>query len=130
MRQQQPSLDALGVAVVVVTFQGAAFASAYVRETGVSWPILLDEQLNLYTAYGMERGRWWHVFGPEAWWIYARLLWRGRKLRAPTGDPQQLGGDVLIDPRGIVRLHHVGRGPADRPAVSAILECVRSAARD
>jgi hypothetical protein len=27
------------------------------------------------------------------------------------------GGDVLIDPGGIVRLHHTGVGPADRPVI-------------
>jgi hypothetical protein len=31
------------------------------------------------------------------------------------------GGDVLIDPTGIVSLHHVGAGPADRPAIETIM---------
>jgi len=34
---------------------------------------------------------------------------------------------VLIDPDGIVRLHHVGEGPADRPAVSDLLAAAESA---
>jgi len=46
---------------------------------------------------------------------------KGQKLRKPTGDIFQRGGDVLIDPTGIVRLHHVGKGPADRPTVETIL---------
>ena len=37
-----------------------------------------------------------------------------------TIDAQQ-GGNVLIDPGGIVRCHHIGRGPADRPSVRVIL---------
>ena len=37
------------------------------------------------------------------------------------GDIFQRGGDVLIDPTGIVALHHVGNGPADRPPVETIL---------
>jgi hypothetical protein len=36
-----------------------------------------------------------------------------------------LVGDVLIDPEGIVRVHHVGTGPADRPSVSSLPEIVR-----
>jgi hypothetical protein len=32
---------------------------------------------------------------------------------------------VLIDPAGIVQLHHIGQGPADRPPVSLILNLVR-----
>ncbi|HSH13152.1 MAG TPA: SelL-related redox protein, partial [Desulfurivibrionaceae bacterium] len=36
----------------------------------------------------------------------------------------QRGGDVLIDPNGMVRLHHIGKGPADRPRVEDILRLV------
>ena len=39
-------------------------------------------------------------------------------------DIMQRGGDVLIDPNGIVRMHHVGKGPADRPGVEMILKIV------
>jgi len=107
---------------VVVTFQGLALARAYAQETQLAWPILVDEHLALYAAYGMERGHWWDIWGPASWWSYAKLLWQGHRWQPPAGDPNQLGGDVLIDPQGIVRLHHVGRGPADRPTVASILE--------
>ena len=36
----------------------------------------------------------------------------------------QRGGDVLIDPDGIVRMHRVGKGPADRPGVERFLQIV------
>ena len=100
-------------------------AEAYVRETELTWPLLVDNALSLYTAYGMERGGWWDIWGPASWGAYAKLLARGQKLKAPAGDVHQLGGDVLIDPQGIVRLHHIGNGPADRPAVERLLEVVR-----
>lgn len=111
--------------MLVVTFQAQALEQAYVCETGLKWPLLVDSERSLYHAYDMYRGHWWNIFGPASWAIYAKLLLQGRKLRAPTGDTQQLGGDVLIDPQGIVRLHHVGNGPADRPAVATLLDIVR-----
>ncbi len=120
---------ALGVKVVVVTFEFGPVAQAYVRETNLSWPMLVDESRDLYVAYGMERGSWWNIHGPPSWWIYAKLLMKGRRLRRASGDTDQLGGDVLIDPDGIVRRHHVGSGPADRPSVTAIMDRVRSAER-
>ncbi len=36
----------------------------------------------------------------------------------------QQGGDVLVDPQGIVRFHHIGTGPADRPPVQRILNVI------
>lgn len=97
----------------------------YVRDTGLDWPILIDESLALYHAYGMERGTLWQVWGPPSWWAYIKLLARGRRLRRISGDVLQLGGDVLIAPDGTVRYHYVGRGPADRPSVAELLSVVR-----
>ena len=69
----------------------------------------------------MFSASFWDVWGAKTWWVYLKEIAKGQKLRKSTGDILQRGGDVLIDPTGIVRLHHVGRGPADRPAVETIL---------
>jgi hypothetical protein len=125
LRRREDEIERLGLRVLVVTFEAREAADAYVRETRLPWPLLLDPSRTLYAAYGMARGRWWQIWGPATWWIYARLIARGRRPRPPTGDVAQLGGDVLIDPQGSVALHHVGSGPADRPPVSALLDAVR-----
>ena len=111
----------------VVVFQSEQAAKDYVDEGKLAWPLLIDEGRELYTEFAMSRGSWLEVLGPAAWWIYFKLLARGRRLRPATGDVWQLGGNVLIDPEGFVRLHHVGRGPADRPTVDALLDVVREA---
>lgn len=112
----------------MVTFELGFLAQAYVRETQLAWPLLVDESRALYAAYGMDRSGWWAVWGPASWWAYAKLLARGYRMRRSEGDVNQLGGNVLIDPAGVVRLLHVGSGPADRPSVASLLEAVRSAA--
>ena len=127
MRQYNQDLETLGVKVAVVTFEIQPNAQSYARDFGLKWPLLVDESRTLYAAYGMEQGDVWHVYGPAAWWAYAKLLSRGRRPRRPQGDTRQLGGDVLIDREGVVRLHHVGSGPADRPTVSSILDVIRRA---
>ncbi len=125
MRQHSNEIDELGVKVCVVTFESEFFVSAYIRETDVPWPFLMDKDRQLYTAYDMLQGRASDILGLRSWWAYAKLMLRGRRLRRSEGDIYQLGGDVLVDPEGIIRLRHVGRGPADRPEVSDILDIVR-----
>ncbi len=125
MRQQEDEINELSVQVAVVTFQAGPLVAAYVRETGLSWPILADPNLELYQAYSMEHGKAWNIYGPAAVWSYVKLMSRGRKPKPPAGDVTQLGGDVLVDPSGIVRMHYVGKGPADRPPVDTILDVVR-----
>lgn len=130
MRRHEDEVERLGLEIVVVTFEARERAEEYVRETGLRWPLLIDRRRVVYSAYGMGRGRWSAIWGPATWWAYLQLIGRGHRLRRPTGDIRQLGGDVLVDPMGRVALHHVGKGPADRPAVAALFERVRQGQRD
>ncbi len=95
---------------------------AYVRDTQLTWPLLVDHERTLYQAYGMHQGTWWNLYGPSTIGVYLKLLWRGRRLQRPGSDVHQLGGDVLIDPEGIVNIQYTGVGPADRPKISTLLE--------
>jgi hypothetical protein len=129
LRQQGEELEALGIDVVIVTFEVDVLARGYAEETGLTWPLLVDTDREVYRAHGMLDAGFWDVWGPPTWWAYLRALREGASLTASVGDVRQRGGDVLVDPDGVVRLRHVGRGPADRPAVATLLELVRRGAR-
>jgi hypothetical protein len=125
LRERAGEIEELGIATLVVTFERPDIASAYVEETALPWPLVLDPARRLYQAFGMARGDRWAIWGPASWGIYLSLLRRGRRLRPPTGDIYQLGGDVLIEPGGLVAYHRVGEGPADRPEIDELLGIVR-----
>ena len=127
LRQQEKSLQQSGVQVAVVTFDADFMALAYVKETQLPWPLLVDKDRELYRRYQMTRGGWWSIYGPLSIWRYIRLVLRHRRWHDPGSDYRQLGGDVLIDPEGIVRLHFVSSSPHDRPTPEAILDVVNAA---
>ena len=129
MQQAERELEALDVRVLVVTFEPRPVARAYVDETRTRWRLVSDESRSLYGAYGMGRARWRHLLGPSAILAYAREMTRGRLPRWPAADPVQQGGDVLIDPAGVVRLAHVGAGPGHRPPLERLLAVRRAAGR-
>ena len=126
MREKKARLDELEVKVVVVTFDVDWMARAYVEQTQLPWPLLIDHDRNLYRSYGMDRAGWWSIYGPASIWNYLKLIFlRGRRIEKPGSDYRQLGGDVLIAPDGTVRLHFVSRSPHDRPTVESILAYVK-----
>lgn len=125
MREHEAELTELGVSVAVVTFEAGFLARQYVEDSGLAWPLLIDEKRELYRGYGMHAASFWDIWGPKTWWAYLKAVLHGQKLQQSQGDISQRGGDVLIDPEGFVRLHHVGEGPADRPSLALILERVR-----
>lgn len=112
------------VKVAVVTFENDFFARQYVAETALAWPLLIDAARELYRGYGMLEASFLDLWGPATWRAYLKEMARGELPKPAHGDISQRGGDVLIDPDGIVRLHHVGAGPADRPPVAALLAAV------
>ncbi len=114
----------------MVTFENDYFARQYAAETALAWPLLIDAERTVYRGYGMLAASWWDLWGPATWRAYLREILKGRRPQPAHGDIHQRGGDVLIDPAGIVRLHHVGRGPADRPAVGSILQRIVSRRAD
>lgn len=115
------------MAIVVVTFARGIRARRYVEETSLPWPLLVDDTRETYRSYGMSSATFWDIWGPKTWWAYWKEFLRGGRLRKAEGDIFQRGGDVLVDPAGIVALHHVGNGPADRLDVETILRKVAQA---
>lgn len=125
MRARAEEIERLGLSVLVLTFESSEMAERYVRETELQWPLLVDASRTVYREYQMRRGAAWEIWSPVWWGRYLELMVGGRRLRAPTGDVYQLGGDVLVDPAGMIALHRVERGPADRPPVEDLLAPVR-----
>lgn len=121
LQQAREELDRLEIQTLVVTFEGRREAREYLDETGLIWPLLVDTDRQLYLAYDMHAARLRHLWGFATMRAYGREALRGRFPRIPRADTAQQGGNVLIDPAGVVRLHHVGSGPADRPTVATVL---------
>lgn len=124
MREQQSRLDELKIKAKIVAFDNDFMAKAYAESSQLVWPILLDTDRKLYAAYGMARGSWWAIYNPFSIIKYLSLIVRGRRPGRPGKDWRQLGGNVLIDPNGVVRLHHISKTPHDRPTLDDIFHKV------
>jgi alkyl hydroperoxide reductase subunit AhpC len=128
LRDLEVEFTERNVKIVIITFENNFLARSYIEETSLSWPLLVDEKREVYRDYGMLSASFWDIWGPKTWWVYLREILKGQKLRKSESDIFQRGGDLLIDPVGIVRMHHIGTGPAGRPAVEMILRIIDSGA--
>ena len=127
LRQQEGRLNRLDVRAKIITFDDDVMALAYQKEMDLPWPLLSDPEQALYFAYGMTRGSWWAIYGMHSVWKYLKLMLRGRGPGKPGKNWRQLGGDILIDPEGIVRIHHTSTDPHDRPKVDWLLATIEAA---
>lgn len=125
MRQHQETLDRLKVTVLPISFQHPPADTLPVAFGPPPVDYFLDLDKTLYHHYGMFSAGFWDIWGPSTWIAYLKLLARGQKLGRSQGDVEQRGGDVLIDPGGIICLHHIGSGPGDRPGIERVLTMIK-----
>lgn len=125
MRQFQSELEQRSVDVKIVTFDDDFMGKAYVTQTRLSWPLLVDTDRSLYRAYGMGNASLWKLVRPSAIFRYLGNIFRGNLPGKKGSDIHQLGGDVLINPQNQVCLHHISQHPHDRPSVSVIMDIIR-----
>jgi len=125
--QQKTDLEKMDIKVIVITFEPLNSVNFPVEEAAINFPYYVDKERHLYRYYGILKARFWDLWGPRTWLIYLRLLLKGRKILKSQGDIDQRGGDVLIDPLGMVRYHHIGTGPGHRPDPAIICKFVENA---
>ncbi|NQS91513.1 MAG: redoxin domain-containing protein [Chloroflexi bacterium] len=110
--------------MIIISFGTYPAVQAWLKETCASFQVLLDPERVVYRAYGLERS-FLRSWGPKTIWRYVRLLAGGRKWRGIQGDSAQLGGDFIVDSKGILRLDYRSDDPTDRPSVESLLNQLR-----
>jgi hypothetical protein len=125
VHQNTDEFDALGTQVLIVGFQEAQISRLWLERSGVSFPFLLDQDRKIYHAYGLGRSVWrsWH---PRNLWSYFKKMLAGQGLPRITADPNQMGGDFIVDRSGVVRLAYFSHDATDRPDVEHLLSVLRS----
>ena len=124
VESRKDDFESLKTNVVTISFGTPYWARIWLEETRSPFPLLLDEERAAYRAYGLERSllRSW---GWQTISYYARSLWNGEEWRGIRGDSGQLGGDFIVDSKGIVRLAYPSRNPTDRPPVEELLSVLQ-----
>lgn len=109
--------------VLVVSFSARDELQHHADRLKLPFPMATDPARKAYAAYGMVRGSHWQAWHPRALWKYLVHRLRGNPIEPskPGDDLLQLGGDVVVDGRGIVRLLYTSKRSDDRPAVDLLL---------
>jgi len=118
----------LNIDVILISFVGAPSAHRWRNEVGVpqeKYPFLLDLDRKLYRLFGLrsdEQAVW--SLSVRFWYLVQKL--RGKHLYQIDGDPNQLGGDFLIDSNAVCKMAYRSKDPIDRPTVSQILQVLNN----
>lgn len=110
--------------IVAVTFAPPEELPAHRTHLELPFPMLADPDREAYRQFDLGRGTLRDIWSLGTMRMYARLLRQGRKLRRPTQDTRQLGGDFVIDAQGRLAAGFWPASPDDRPTVDTLIEAV------
>src|SRR5215210_5540273 len=104
MRDRRSEFEALGAAVVAAGFSPPDAMAELADHLHWPWAVVADPERLLYRRLGLERAALRQVFSAGAIRRYREAAARGVEVHRPVEDARQLGGDAVIDRRGMLAL--------------------------
>lgn len=98
MRDYEEEIRAAGAGIVAIGLGDARYARAFREETGIEFPLLVDEERKAYRAAGLSSASILHVLRRDNARARARAKRRGHRQHALGKNPFQLGASFVFEP--------------------------------
>jgi hypothetical protein len=129
VQERLEDFRALGAQVVAVGQGTGTEAERVARQLGVEYPCLGDPDHASYRTLGFGRTGWYGLTLQPFLEKPREALRNLRKAdlqasASPRSDVRRLGGALILDPAGVVRLLYRSETTTDVPANDALLACL------
>ena len=121
MRAHQDEIEARGARIAAIGLGGLAFARAFREETGIRYPLLIDEDRAAYRAAALKSANVFHLLRADNRAARARAKAAGFRQTGVGKDPFQLGGSFVFAPGDVVRFAHASETFGDNAPVEKLL---------
>ena len=125
MRDREDEFRKAGVRVAAIGLGDATYARAFREETGIGFPLLVDDERKAYAAAGLKQASILHLLYRENATARARAKAGGHRQRKLGKNPFQLGGSFVFVPGDVDRFAHVSRTFGDNASPADLLAAAR-----
>jgi len=94
------------------------------EETGIAFPLLIDENREAYRAAGLKSANLLHLLRSENAAARKRARAGGHHQHKLGQNPFQLGGSFVFGPGNVDRFAHISQTFGDNATVAALLEAI------
>jgi len=126
LRDHQREIEAAGAGVAAVGLGGRVYAASFRAETGIAFPLLIDEARAAYRAAGLRKATIWELFLPFNKAARARAAREGHRQHKLGKDPFQLGGTFVFAPGNRDLFAHRAKTYGDVAAIEDVLAAIRA----
>lgn len=121
MRDHEIEFREKGANIVAIGLGGADYARHFRQETGIAFPLLIDEDNAVHQAAGLGKANILHIFRSDNAAARKRASLAGFRQYKLGKDPFQLGGSFVFGPGDIDRFAHVSRTFGDNASMTSLL---------
>ena len=126
LRDHQREIEAAGAGIAAVGLGGRSYAASFRAETGIAFPLLIDEKRAAYRAAGLRKGTIWELFLPFNAAARARAQSAGHRQHKLGKDPFQLGGTFVFAPGNHDRFIHRAKTYGDVATIDDVITAIRA----
>ena len=124
MREHEQEIKAKGARLAVVGLGDVHYARAFKEETGIKFPLLIDERREAYRMIGLKKASLLHLFRRDNARARKRASAGGHRQRKLGKDPLQLGGSFVFGPGNVDRFVHVSETFGDNAQPGEIIDAL------
>lgn len=125
MRTHEEDFREAGATLAAVGLGDRQYARAFREETGIRFPLLIDENREAYRAADLKVASLSHLFRLSNARARTRARQAGHRQHRLGRHPFQLGGSFVFGPGNVARFSHVSETFGDNARPDELLAAVR-----
>jgi hypothetical protein len=124
LREHEQAFRDKGATLAAVGLGDRNYARVFREETGISFPLLIDEQREAYRAAELRSANLLHLLRSDNAAARKRARAGGHRQHKLGQNPFQLGGSFVFGPGNVDRFAHISQTFGDNATVAALLEAL------
>jgi len=125
LRAHEDEFRKAGARLAAIGLGDPQYAQAFREETGIGFPLLIDERRAAYRAAGLKKASLLHLLRRDNAVARKRARAGGHRQHKLGKDPLQLGGSFVFGPGNVDRFAHVSETFGDNALPERLLAAVR-----
>lgn len=121
MREHETTFREKGARLAAIGLGDVHFARAFREETGITFPLLIDERRQAYRAAGLRKASLLHLLRRDNKRARERAQAAGFRQHRLGKNPFQLGGSLVFGPGNIDRFAHFSGTFGDNASPAVLL---------
>jgi alkyl-hydroperoxide reductase/thiol specific antioxidant family protein len=124
LREHEQAFRDKGAALAAIGLGDRNYARLFREETGITFPLLIDEQRQAYQVAELRNANLLHLLRPDNAEARKRARAVGHRQVKLGQNPFQLGGSFVFGPGDVDRFAHLSETFGDNAAIPELLAAI------